>query len=471
MKFIEWLNQFEEELLNLNEISVIDDEKTSKKEEKPERFDQNISAAGYYLKNAIQAYYTIIQRLKLIANDKKQLLSLLKNKGSASKAFRARMSQELNKIDSVRFVPHIFHPYYDDVQNQYFLRPDENCYFLASIVKNAMERLQEVDDDFLEVMKYFPGHKLAKIIYTLNNRIERYEHNRKFNDKITQYEQKILPRFAAIADDLDACDRRFNEKSVNDALDKILEILWEIQDFPIVATEFLRDDSLLMLRKAKAKDYYTEQLNDFFSGKRTDDLTTPYRAKEKYDVAPDARNVRFALDIAEAIEKSMGFLENDAFKFLEGNQQFIAIKILIACLKGEDNTALTQLSSEKVQEAWVKEIYNSTETLLNTFTSFKSSKTSKKKPRKRIGKEVFDNLTPLLQAIKGYETLDLWAQEMVLSALVSKLTSLAKTYEKVYVDSKLGKKSEFEVLTSFHERIEKCSSLDSYVSYIGLSSV
>ena len=79
----------------------------------------------------------------------------------------------------MRFIPKIFHPEWFQDKEQFFLRDDRRCFNLANEFRTFLKQLQSVDTNsqLVELFKSQFGHKIAKILHSLENRIARYQYN------------------------------------------------------------------------------------------------------------------------------------------------------------------------------------------------------------------------------------------------------------------------------------------------------
>lgn len=135
--------------------------------------DKSFATAYYH--QALGAYMTVIAILRKYLNNPLALVSLVTGNNEDAQA----LEQAINKIDSLRFVPLLFHPLYSETRREFIFRADQRCYLLAKTIRFHVKQLQDNDTDsgLVEIFKKKYGHKIAKVLHSLDSRIHRFEYN------------------------------------------------------------------------------------------------------------------------------------------------------------------------------------------------------------------------------------------------------------------------------------------------------
>jgi len=170
MKKSTFLDDFEADLKALKD--------TEQKRQK--LFPDDKSIETVYYNQALDAYLDIISICRKYIDKPLDLLNLVAGKGSDAEALQAAV----NKIDSMRFVPRLFHPFYSETKRRFFFRADQRCYTLAKFVRLHVQQLQANDTEsgLVEIFKKKYSHKIAKVLHSLENRIKRYEYNAEYSN-------------------------------------------------------------------------------------------------------------------------------------------------------------------------------------------------------------------------------------------------------------------------------------------------
>lgn len=197
-------------------------------------------------------------------------------------------------------------------------------------------------------------------------------------------------------------------------------------------------------------------------------------AMQLYENEYNARNVHFLAgiggDVLEIINLLKKICGNEA---LEKNKQYISVQEKADSLCARYDEALKKLGSEKVQDAWVKSIYDYTRELTTAFSKFKSFDPNGKhlfSSKKQIlmntmGKEVYDTFMPFLQMPQGDNSAILWARETIFSDLGKELMELATSYRTKYLENGASETPECQALERFMSNMNVSSTLEQYIKY------
>ena len=257
----------------------------------------------WYFITSAQAYISVLEVLERNAG---HLVSFLV-KGMADKQNKdwAVIRDNIAKVDARRFVPLIFHPYLNVERKRYFLRANDSCQRLASIVDNAITRFSN-DVQLPGLMntiinKY--GSGLRKSQAALKNRLMRYAHNQSVSEVIEESEAEQRDIKAGYKETFDKlCDPQTRDDVTAEEISAVLtnsETALNALDIsrPAQIAQYLRDDTkseVSRLNQLGAYHRYTELMQDFLKHKYPklvdNDSCGPDMAVFAFEDECDARN-------------------------------------------------------------------------------------------------------------------------------------------------------------------------------------
>lgn len=156
--------------------------------------------ATFYFDRALDAYLDILSILKPYAERPRQWLDLIEGRSDEAQDLR----QLFREIDSLRFVPRIFHPRFSRSKSEYFFQGDRRCYELALRIRDFVRELKtrESGKKFFELTEKKYGLKFREIFASLERRIHCYEFNwsekdnYRFREEAKAILKKALDNFA-----------------------------------------------------------------------------------------------------------------------------------------------------------------------------------------------------------------------------------------------------------------------------------
>ncbi len=157
MKKSTFLDDFESDLIALKETE----------QKRKARTPEDKSVETVYYTQAIDAYLIIISICRKYINKPLEMVNLVTGKDPDA----AALADAVDKVDSLRFVPRLFHPFYSETKRQFFFRADQRCYTLAKVVRLHVQQLQanDTENGLVNLFKKKYSHKIAKVLHSLQN--------------------------------------------------------------------------------------------------------------------------------------------------------------------------------------------------------------------------------------------------------------------------------------------------------------
>jgi len=452
-----------------------------------------VEYADYYFQKSIANYLFIISILKEYA--KLDPLVLITHVAKKNNTDIHRIGIVLSEIDSRRFVPRIFHCYLqqrsDNMRDaRYYMKGYESCYQLARVVFSYLTQLQNEIDGGLLYTKFKNrfGHKIAKIITALVDRIHRYEVNQE------------LVKIKTTAESNDSTLKKLTEdieKNPNNLLTHLNEIEKRLDEMLaaekfVAIPEFILDESSDQLK-------LTNYLENFTSYLRTHPeypAYTEFNFVVHMHAEVEARNVPlgnsyvYMGDLVKNVNQAVaeyGDIENhETWKLIKNKLKQMDDKVRQEKVRIEGNINI-----------WGKEIHDLASAIKKSLqAAYGQFDPETAKPGfftseadiaiLALAKNAFDEIAPVYEMTKSHHTIYEWALEEIFKEIVNKLINIVDRYQediKKITPKKTTKKDELLQLFSntsarlhiiktwdSYQTMQKCSEMNSKLNIVSFNT-